>query len=76
MEPPWGIEPQTYALREARCRALRPLPARMPHESAIAAPKTRGFPGDPFHDPFHGGGLSDSIRAPSAASQATKASCR
>jgi hypothetical protein len=28
----------------------------MPHESAIAAPKTRVFPGDPFHDPFHGGG--------------------
>ena len=26
----------------------------MPHESAAAAPKTMGFPGDPFHDPFHG----------------------
>jgi len=25
----------------------------MPHESAAAAPKTKGFPGDPFHDPFH-----------------------
>jgi hypothetical protein len=26
----------------------------MPHKSAAAAPKTQGFPGDPFHDPFHG----------------------
>jgi hypothetical protein len=25
----------------------------MPQESALAAPKTRGFAGDPFHDPFH-----------------------
>jgi hypothetical protein len=29
----------------------------MQHESAAAAPKTRGFPGDPFHNPFHAAGL-------------------
>ncbi len=30
----------------------------MPHESATDAPKTKGFPGDPFHNPFHAAGLS------------------
>jgi hypothetical protein len=28
-EPPWGIEPQTYALREARQAALGTLPAQI-----------------------------------------------
>jgi hypothetical protein len=49
-----GFEPLTVRLQEAWPGAFRSLPARMPHKSAIAAPKTRGFPGDPFHDPFHG----------------------
>ena len=31
----------------------------MPHESAADALKTRGFPGDPFHGPFHAAGLED-----------------
>jgi hypothetical protein len=43
----------TYALREARYRALRPLPAPMPHASATTALKTLGFPATPFHDPVH-----------------------
>ena len=51
MEPPIGIEPMTYALREARYRALGPLPAPMPHESATTALKTLGLPATPFHDP-------------------------
>jgi hypothetical protein len=29
VEPPWGIEPQTYALREARQTALGTLPAQI-----------------------------------------------
>jgi hypothetical protein len=29
VEPPWGIEPQTYALREARQAALDALPAQI-----------------------------------------------
>jgi hypothetical protein len=41
----------SYALREARYRALRPLPAPMPHASATTALKTLGFPATPFHDP-------------------------
>ena len=48
---------RTFYLQEACSRALRPLPAPMPHESADAAPKTKGFPGDPFHDSFHAAGL-------------------
>jgi len=57
-EPVSGIEPLTCRLQEACSRALEPLPAPMPHESATDAPKTKGFPGDPFHDPFHAAGLS------------------
>jgi hypothetical protein len=52
-EPPIGIEPMTYALREARYGALHPLPAPMPHASATTAPGTVGLRGRPFHDPFH-----------------------
>jgi hypothetical protein len=29
----------------------------MAHDTAIAAPETKGFPGDPFHDPFHAAGF-------------------
>ena len=36
-------------LQEARFQALGPLTAPMPHDSAVAAAKTKGFPGDPFH---------------------------
>jgi hypothetical protein len=34
----------------------------MPRESALTAPKTRGFLGDPFHGPFHAGELKATIR--------------
>ena len=53
IEPVSGFEPLTCRLQEACSRALCPLPAPMPHESATAAPITRGFPDGPFHDPFH-----------------------
>ena len=57
VEPVSGFEPLTVRLQEACPGAFRPLPARMPHESAIAAPKTREFPGDPFHASFHAPGI-------------------
>ena len=50
-EPPIGIEPMTYALREACSQALRPLPAPMQHRSAPTAPKTLGLSAPPFHEP-------------------------
>jgi hypothetical protein len=43
-EPPWGIEPQTYALREARDNVPGPLPApiaaRLPR-NALSAQRAR-----------------------------------
>jgi hypothetical protein len=52
-EPLMTVTGRAALLQEACSQALGPLPAPMPHESAAAAPKTKGFPGDPFHDPFH-----------------------
>jgi hypothetical protein len=52
-EPVSGFEPLTVRLQEVRLQALGPLPAPMPHKSAITAPKTLGFLALPFHDPFH-----------------------
>ena len=63
-EPVSGFEPLTCRLQEACPGAVRPLPAPMPYESALAAPKTRVFLGDPFHDPFHGGGGLSAPRLP------------
>jgi hypothetical protein len=34
----------------------------MPRESALTAPKTLGFPVDPFHDPFHAAELRAVVR--------------
>ena len=42
----------------------------MPHESAAAAPKARGFPGDPFHDPFHAAAQAEPDVAASTADDA------
>jgi hypothetical protein len=52
-EPPWGIEPRTYALREACSPTSSTLPAPMPREGAVTAPNAPGFSGDLFHDSFH-----------------------
>jgi hypothetical protein len=57
-----GFEPLTCRLQEACFRAWCPLPAPMPQEIAVAAPKTQGFPGDPFHDPFHAAASEVDIR--------------
>ena len=53
MEPPTGMEPMTYALREARDLAACALAAPIPPVIALAALVALGLSGGPFHDPFH-----------------------
>ena len=53
MEPPIGIEPMTYALREAREYAAQPLPAQTAQRIALHALIPLEFRGPSFHDPFH-----------------------
>ena len=52
-EPPIGIEPMTYALREAREYAAAPLPAQTARRTAPEALIALGFRDYPFHDSFH-----------------------
>ena len=52
-EPPIGIEPMTYALREARSRAAHTLAAPIPRIIALTALAALGLSKDPFHEPFH-----------------------
>src|SRR5450755_2067366 len=52
-EPPIGIEPMTYALREACSRAPQPLPAQTARRIAREALIPLEFHGLSFHDPFH-----------------------
>ena len=52
-EPPIGIEPMIYALREARAHAAQALPAQIARRMALTAPFAVAFPGHPFHEPFH-----------------------
>jgi len=56
LEPPIGIEPMTYALREARDLAAYALAAPIARLSARMALAALGLPGDPFHGPFHAQG--------------------
>jgi len=56
-EPPIGIEPMTYALREACSLALHALAAPITRKIALTALAALGLPTDPFHDPFHARGL-------------------
>jgi hypothetical protein len=53
MEPPIGIEPMTYALRETRSLAMDALAALTAGGIALTALVTLGLSTDPFHDPFH-----------------------
>jgi hypothetical protein len=53
VEPPIGIEPMTYALREAREHAAGALPAQTARRTAPEAPIALDFCGYPFHAPFH-----------------------
>ena len=47
----------TYALREARAYAIPPLAAQIARLMALTAPFAVGFPGHPFHEPFHARGV-------------------
>ena len=53
VEPPIGIEPMTYALREARARAAHALAAPIPRIIALIALAALGLSGDPVHEPVH-----------------------
>jgi len=55
-EPPIGIEPMTYALREARSLAAHALAASIAREIARVALTALGLPGDPVHEPVHARG--------------------
>ena len=51
VEPPWGIEPQTYALREARQAVLGTLPAQI---AALASRNALGAQHVPWPGPRPG----------------------
>ena len=48
MEPPIGIEPMTYALREACCLTAHALPAPIARIIAMTILATLGLSGVPF----------------------------
>ena len=52
-EPPIGIEPMTYALREARSLPSHALAAQMTAMIALTALAALGLSVVPFHEPFH-----------------------
>ncbi len=52
-EPPIGIEPMTYALREARASAAHALPAPIARVMARMALAALGLSGDSVHEPVH-----------------------
>src|SRR5262244_4056473 len=56
LEPPIGIEPMTYALREARFPALGARPALMQRLVRSGCPECPEFHPLPFHDLFHAEG--------------------
>jgi len=53
VEPPIGIEPMTYALREARLRAPAALPAQMPTADRSDCPLRTRRTGHSFQISFH-----------------------
>jgi hypothetical protein len=54
-EPPIGIEPMTYALREARSLAAHALAAPIARHIAQIALTALGLSADPVHEPVHAG---------------------
>ena len=54
LEPPIGIEPMTYALREACSRATRTLAAPIAPVIALMTPAALGLSVDSVHEPVHG----------------------
>ena len=57
VEPPIGIEPMTYALREARSLAAHAPAAPIAQEIALMAPVALGLCGNPVHEPVHARGF-------------------
>ena len=57
-EPPIGIEPMTYALREARASPAHALAAPIAREMARMALTALGLSLDPVHEPVHARGLA------------------
>jgi hypothetical protein len=55
-EPPIGIEPMTYALREVRDPAAYALAAPIAPIIALTALAALGLSGDPVHEPVHARG--------------------
>ena len=53
VEPPIGIEPMTYALREACYLAAHAVAAQIAPVIALMAPAALGLSGDPVHEPVH-----------------------
>ena len=53
-EPPIGIEPMTYALREACSRAADALAAPIAPVIALMTPAALGLSGNPVHESVHG----------------------
>jgi hypothetical protein len=53
VEPPIGIEPMTYALRETRDLAAHALTAPIAPVTALMALAALGLSGNPVHDPVH-----------------------
>ena len=56
VEPPIGIEPMTYALREARSLARHALAALIAPNIALTAHAALGLSGDPVHETVHARG--------------------
>ena len=63
MEPPIGIEPMTYALREACSQPAHALAAPIASAMALMAPAALGLSGDSVHEPVHGLKLDPSVAA-------------
>jgi len=84
-EPPWGIEPQTYALREARHSVPGTLPAQIAAHASPNAPSAQDAPDSRSTTRSTASArpsvtecywMSDSTRARSSNGRATQRSCR
>ena len=76
VEPPIGIEPMTYALREACARAAMPLPAQTARQMAPEALIPPELYSVSSHDPFHAATPGSFAAPPPSRCVASKASGR
>ena len=63
VEPPIGIEPMTYALRETRSLPAHALAAPITRKIARIALTALGLSKDTFHEPFHARGRAPHLPA-------------